>query len=331
MLETSARLLRLLSLFQSRRYWPGPELAGRLEVTSRTLRRDVDKLRSLGYPVNAAAGRAGGYQLGAGAALPPLLLSDDEALAVTLGLRTAASGSVSGMAEAAVGALAKIEQLLPARLRRRVNALGAAVVPLLGFGPAVDPGLLSAIAGATRDQRELLFRYEDNAGRGSQRTVEPHGLVHAGSRWYLVAWDVQREDFRTFRVDRMAKQVSAARRFLPRPVPEGNPAAYVARSVSSSAYRYQARVVLRTPLENVSAYVSPLAGRLTRIDEQRCLLETGSQTLSSLCLHLAMLEVDFDVLEPPELIAYTAQLAQRLQRAAKNSRKAPPASPKTDQ
>src|SRR4051794_11032029 len=193
MLETSARLLRLLSLLQARRYWAGAELAERLEVTSRTLRRDVEKLRTLGYPVNAAAGRAGGYQLGAGAELPPLLLSDDEALAVTLGLRTAASGTVAGMEEAAVRALAKLEPLLPKRLRRRVKALGYAVVPLMGRGPSVHPELLSVLASACRDQHELAFAYADGGGRNTQRSVEPHGLVHTGARWYLVAWDLNRE------------------------------------------------------------------------------------------------------------------------------------------
>jgi predicted DNA-binding transcriptional regulator YafY len=320
MLETSARLLRLLSLLQARRYWSGADLSERLEVTARTLRRDVEKLRSLGYPVNAASGRAGGYQLGAGAALPPLLLSDDEALAVTVGLRTAASGTVEGMAEAAVRALAKLEPLLPARLRKRVNALGSAVMPLLGRGPSVDPGLLTAIAGACRDQHELLFRYEDGSGRASDRTTEPHGLVHTGARWYLAAYDVNREDFRTFRVDRIAKNVSTGRRFLPRPIPEGDAAAYVARSVSSSGYRYQARVLLHAPLAQMNEQISPLSGRLQRVDDDCCRLETGGESLYSLGLHLAMLGVDFEVEDPPELLEHVRTLAGRLQRASQGLR-----------
>jgi predicted DNA-binding transcriptional regulator YafY len=317
MLETSARLLRLLSLLQARRYWAGAELAERLEVTPRTLRRDVDKLRTLGYPVNAAAGRAGGYQLGAGAELPPLLLSDDEALAVTLGLRTAASGTVAGMEEAAVRALAKLEPLLPKRLRRRVKALSYAVVPLMGRGPSVDPELLSVLASACRDQHELAFGYADRGGRNTQRSVEPHGLVHTGARWYLVAWDLNREAFRTFRVDRVAQAQPSTRRFLPRPVPEGGPAAYVARTVSSSAYRYQARVILHAPLASVAERVSPLSARLERIDDERCCMETGGQSLASLGFHLAMLGVDFEVLEPVELVSHLRDLAARLSRATR--------------
>jgi len=314
-LETSARLLRLLSLLQARRYWPGPELAERLDVTVRTLRRDVDKLRALGYPVNAEAGRAGGYQLGAGAALPPLLLSDDEALAVTLSLRTAATGSVTGMEEAAVRALAKLEPMLPARLRRRVSALGSSVVGLLHRGPSIDPELLSVLAVACRDQHEASFHYSDSQSRATERTVEPHGLVYMDTRWYLVAWDLMREAFRTFRVDRIApgKVPAPGRRFLRRAVPHGSSAAYVARSVSSGVYTYKARVVLHAPLTALSARIPPYVGQLSAIDDARCLLETGSHSLTMLGVQLLSLGVDFEVQEPPELIAHLRVLAQRLQ------------------
>jgi predicted DNA-binding transcriptional regulator YafY len=321
MLQTSARLLRLLSLLQVRRFWAGPELAERLEVTARTLRRDVDRLRALGYPVNAASGPAGGYQLGAGAALPPLLLDDDEALAVALGLRTAASGTVTGMEEAALRALAKLEQVLPARLRRRVNALGAAVVPLHHAGPMVDLGLLSAIAGACRGQQEIDFRYADGRARETERSVEPHGLVHTGRRWYLVAWDVRREDFRTFRVDRITSDVSSGRRFLPRPLPDGDLASYVSRSVSVQPYTYQARIVLHATLDAMAERISPMTGRLKRLDAERCLLETGAHSLGGLGLHLAMLGVDFEVQEPVELTEQLRVLAGRLARASKTAAK----------
>jgi predicted DNA-binding transcriptional regulator YafY len=314
-LSTSARLLRLLSLLQARRFWAGAELAQRLEVTSRTLRRDVDRLRELGYPVNAASGKAGGYRLGAGAALPPLLLSDDEALAVAVGLRTAATGTVSGMEESAVRALAKLEQVLPTRLRRRVSALGAAVMPLHAAGPRVDPGLLSAIAAACGGQQELRFRYTDTKVRTSERTVEPYGLVHASSRWYLVAYCLERNGFRTFRVDRIAAELSSGRRFVPRAVPDGSPAAFVARSISSSMYRYQAKIVLHAPLEAMSERISPLSGSLKRIDAERCVLETGAHSLSSIALYMASLEVDFEVLEPDELREMLQKLALRLRRA----------------
>jgi len=315
MLQTSARLLRLLSLLQARRYWAGAELADRLDVTPRTLRRDVDKLRELGYPVNAASGRAGGYQLGAGAALPPLLLDDDEALAVTVSLRTAASGSVIGMEEACVRALAKLEQVLPARLRKRVSALGAAVVPLYRAAPAVDPSLLSAIAGACRSQQELGFRYSDGQARTSDRTVEPHGLVHTGARWYLVAWDVQRDAFRTFRVDRMAPEVTTGRRFLPKPIPGGDVATYVSRSVSTTGYAYQAKIVLHAPLQAMAQRIPPTAGQLKHIDAEHCLLETGAHSLEGIAIHMALLGVDFEVQEPPELIEHLKVIAGRLRRA----------------
>jgi predicted DNA-binding transcriptional regulator YafY len=268
--------------------------------------------------VNAEAGRAGGYQLGAGAALPPLLLSDDEALAVTLALRTAATGSVTGMEEAAVRALAKLEPMLPARLRRRVSALGSAVVGLLQRGPSIDPELLSTLAVGCRDQHELSFRYSDSQARETERTIEPHGLVYYDTRWYLVAWDLMREAFRTFRVDRIAPGPlpASGRRFLRRAVPYGSPAAYVARSVSSGVYTYKARVVLHAPMSALSR-IAPYVGQLERIDDQRCQLETGSHSLTMLGIHLLSLGVDFEVQEPPELIEYLRVLAQRLQWALK--------------
>src|SRR5580658_2572001 len=197
MLETSARLLELLSLFQAQRYWSGASLCERLEVTARTLRRDVDRLRRLGYPVKSTSGTAGGYQLGAGATLPPLLLDDDEAVAVAVGLRTAASGTVTGIEEASVRALSKLEQVLPARLRHRVAALHAFIVPLIGAGPTVDANALSAIAGACRDCEKLHFKYRSRDGAPSTREVEPHRLVHTGRRWYLAAWDTERDNWRT--------------------------------------------------------------------------------------------------------------------------------------
>ncbi len=187
MLETSARLLKLLSLLQLHREWRGADLADRLGVSTRTIRTDVDKLRSLGYPVDATPGAAGGYRLGAGAALPPLLLDDDEAVAVAVGLRTAAGGSVTGIEETSVRALAKLEQVLPSRLRHRVRSLHAVTVPVPGFGPTVDAEVLTALAAVCRDHERLRFDYRSHRGTASRREVEPHRLVHAGRRWYLVA------------------------------------------------------------------------------------------------------------------------------------------------
>jgi predicted DNA-binding transcriptional regulator YafY len=194
MLDTSARLLRLLSLLQVQPAWPGAELARRLEITPRTLRRDVQRLRDLGYPVHATPGVAGGYRLGAGAALPPLLLDDDEAVAVAVSLRTAASQTVTGVAEASLRALAKLEQVLPGRLRERTAALQQAMVTLPRTAPAVDPELLMTLARACRSRQALRFGYRSRDGELSQRQAEPHRLVHTGYRWYLVARDTGRDD-----------------------------------------------------------------------------------------------------------------------------------------
>jgi predicted DNA-binding transcriptional regulator YafY len=203
MLETSARLLELLALFQGRRSWSGPELCERAGVTARTLRRDVDRLRRLGYPVDSTSGSGGGYRLGAGATLPPLLLEDDEAVAVAVGLRTAASGTVTGIEEASLRALSKLQQVLPQRLHKRVAALHSFILPLDHKGPSVDAGVLSAIAGACREAETLRFVYRAQDGAQTRRHVEPHRLVHTGRRWYLAAWDRNRDDWRTFRIDRI--------------------------------------------------------------------------------------------------------------------------------
>ena len=315
MLQTSARLLRLLSLFQAQRYWSGADLSHRLEVTGRTLRRDVDRLRSLGYPVHSTSGTAGGYQLGAGATLPPLLLDDDEAVAVALGLRTSASGGVTGIEEASVRALLKLEQVLPPRLRHRVAALHSFIVPLASGGPTVDAERLSAIAGACRDHEGIRFNYHNRSGAPSARIVEPHRVVHTGYRWYLVAWDLGRKDWRTFRVDRMEGRLKTSTRFKPRKPPEGDFAAFVAKSLSYLAYPYRARVTLRAPAEVVSKRIPPSAGVLEAIDESSCTLHTGAHSLEGITIHLSLLGVDFQVHEPPELIDYIRRLANRLGQA----------------
>jgi biotin operon repressor BirA-like protein len=223
MLETSARLLRLLSLLQTRPNWSGAELADRLGMSDRTIRRDIERLRDLGYPVHAARGVAG-YRLGAGAALPPLLLDDDEAVAVAVGLRTAAAG-IRGIEEASLGALAKLEQLLPSRLRRRVNAVQASTLPVPGdgAGPRVDPAVLAMLAGACRDRERLHMAYRDHHGSLGRRAVEPYRLVSWGRRWYLVAWDLDREGWRILRIDRVEPTTvtPTGQRFTPLALPEG--------------------------------------------------------------------------------------------------------------
>jgi predicted DNA-binding transcriptional regulator YafY len=314
-LETSTRLLRLLELLQARPYWPGPELADRLEVGPRTVRRDVERLRRLGYPIEAQPGVAGGYRMRAGTQLPPLLLDDEEAVAIAVGLRTAVSDGVAGIGETSVRALSKLEQLLPDRVRRRVQAVGAATVPYPASGPVVDPETLLAIGTACRDRERVRFGYRSHAGERSRRVVEPCGLVHTGRRWYLVAWDTSRAEWRTFRVDRIDGRVSADRRFVPREPPAADLAEFVARGVSVARDRYQATVILHAPIERVRGRVTLHTGRLEALDDERCLLYTGSDWLDGLAVYIAGIGVDFEVLEPPELIESVRRLAARFTNA----------------
>ncbi|HZD51271.1 MAG TPA: YafY family protein [Silvibacterium sp.] len=316
MLETSARLLRLLSLFQARRYWSGAELVDRLEVTSRTLRRDVDRLRHLGYPVHSSSGTSGGYQLGAGATLPPLLLDDDEAVAVAVGLRTAASGGVTGIEESSVRALAKLEQVMPSRLRRRISALHSFIVPVTNGGPRVEAATLSLIAGACRDYDGLRFGYRGKNGAPSARQVEPHRLVNFGRRWYLVAWDAGRTDWRTFRVDRIDKPALSGLRFLPRKLPAEDIAAYVTRGIAYEQYPYRATVILHASAERMAEFVSCSLGTLEGIDAGRCRVHIGAYSIGMLAGYLAMFGVDFEVTEPPELIEEVRRLSARFSQAA---------------
>jgi predicted DNA-binding transcriptional regulator YafY len=317
MLETSARLLRLLSLLQARRDWSGAELAERLGVSARTVRRDVERLRGLGYPVHATSGVAGGYRLGAGAALPPLLLDDDEAVAVAVGLRTAAGGSVTGIQETSLRALAKLEQVLPSRLRHRVNALWTSTVPVPGDGPTVDAEVLTAIAGACRDHQRLRFDYRDHSGTDSVRTVELHRLVCWGRRWYLLAWDTDRSDWRTFRADRLQPRTPTGPRFTPRELPDNDVAAHVTRGVWSAGWRYRARVRLHAPAETVAERIPPAVGLLQAVDARTCVLDTGADTLDTLAVYLSMIGVDFQVGEPPDLVEHIRKLADRYSRATR--------------
>lgn len=319
MVGTSARLLRLLTLLQSRGFWSGAELAEHLEVTERTVRRDVDRLRSLGYPVNSSVGVAGGYQLGAGASLPPLHLDDDEALAVALGLRTVAVGAVVGVEQAAVRAMAKLEQVLPNKIRRRIAALQS-VVPMYIEMPRVRPEVLSALAAACRNHQQASFRYADGRGRTTQRATEPHGVVHTGSRWYLAAFDDDRDDWRTFRLDRIEGSVSLGGRFTPREIPEGDVTSYVSRSVSSRPHRHRARVLIHAPLDQVRARVPPLAGYLRRVGEQRCRLELGADALSTLAVYVAAVGEEFEVEDSPELRRELDELAARIRRSTAKGR-----------
>ena len=320
MTTTSSRLLELLSLLQARRDWSGPELAGRLEVSRRTVRRDVERLRDLGYPVESLTGPAGGYRLRAGTAMPPLLLDDDEAIAIAVGLRTAARASVTGIEETAVRALVKLEQVLPAHLRRRVAALGSATLAPAVDGPTVDPQHLTVIATACRDTERLRFAYRSREGADTRREVEPHSLVNLGRRWYLVAWDRGREDWRTFRVDRLARPAPNGIRFAPRSLPAVDAAAYVQERLAGAPNRYEARVTLHVAAAEIAGHVPAYWGTVEPIDAVSCEFRAGDDDLRWLALRVAMLGVDFEIHEPPELAEYLRALAGRLQRAAGRSR-----------
>ncbi|MFB9236774.1 helix-turn-helix transcriptional regulator [Plantactinospora siamensis] len=307
---TAGRVLRLLMLLQRRRSWTAGELAAELGVTDRSVRRDVERLRALGYPVSATAGVGGGYRLGAGARLPPLLLDDEEAIATAVSLRLAAGGTVTGAGEAALRALAKLDQVMPARLRAAVQAVHGATETLLGPAVEIDPELLMTLARACRDAVRVRFRYPDRDGGESDRTVEPVRMVTTGRRWYLMARDVDRDDWRTFRLDRMRAAAATTWRFEPREHPD--PVAYVQRSVAESPYRYLARVRLRAPADRVRERVPPQVGRVEDDRDGWCVLVVAGDDPGWLAMHVARLGFPAEVLEPPELRRAAARLARQL-------------------
>jgi predicted DNA-binding transcriptional regulator YafY len=317
-MSTSSRLLRLLSLLQTPRDWTGSELAQRLEVSARTVRNDIERLRDLGYPVHATRGSVGGYRLEAGASMPPLLLEDEEAVAVAIGLRTATSGAVTGIEETSLRALAKLEQVLPPRLRHQVSMLQDVTQQVQRRRPyaTVDPEALTTIARLAREHFTLRFDYSDRRETSSQRRVEPYRIVHAGQRWYLVAWDLDRDDWRTFRVDRMRPGMSPGARFSPRPITDEEVEALISRGVPPEARRHQARVVVHMPADRLSQRVGPWIGTITPIDETSCTLTTGAERIEELAVYLGLLDADFSVTEPPELVAQLRVLAARYAAAA---------------
>jgi predicted DNA-binding transcriptional regulator YafY len=314
---TTQRALTLLSLLQSRPVWTGTELADRLGVTTRSIRRDIDRLRSLGYPVNAAQGVGGGYQLGAGRALPPLLLDDEEAVAVAVSLRLAAGGTVAGAAEAALRALTKLDQVLPARLRSEIAAILGATDMLGGPTTEVDGEALLTLAKACRDQVRATFAYVARDSSATERRVEPVRLVATGRRWYLMAYDLDREDWRTFRLDRMTSVAGTTWRFAPRDHPD--PVEFVGRSVTSP-HRMMARVRLLTTYDEARARVSPTSAVLTELDDGTCLLEAGGNSIYALAFHLSWIGFELEVLDPPELSDALAELGARMLRAGQPAR-----------
>ncbi|RKT85224.1 Predicted DNA-binding transcriptional regulator YafY, contains an HTH and WYL domains [Saccharopolyspora antimicrobica] len=318
MLATPARFLRLLSLLQMGRDWSGAELAERLEVTTRTVRRDIDQLRELGYPVDATIGPHGGYRLGAGASLPPLLLDDDEAVAVAVGLHTAAAGRVTGAEEASVRALNKLEQVLPSRLRHRVSTLKNAVVTMSpGTGSGVRATVLTAISAAVRAAETLRFDYLDHHGAETRRNVEPHRLVCWGPKWYLVGWDVGRADWRTFRVDRMMLRTPNGPRFAHREPPDGDVVAYLRRTVGFEMWPLRSQLLVHAPAEDVEGRID---GIVTPVDESTCRLELASDSYDLVALAMGMLDVDFEVESPPELAEHLRKLGNRFTNASTRPR-----------
>jgi predicted DNA-binding transcriptional regulator YafY len=297
-------MLQLLSLLQTHRFWSGGELASRLEVSERTLRRDVDRLRVLGYPVDAVRGVAGGYQLQAGASLPPLLLEDDEAVAIAVGLRAAAGGMVEGIAETSVRALGKLVQVMPPRLRRQVDALQAYSVPVsFSGGPSVDAGVLTSLAMACRDDERLRFDYTPREGDPMRRHVEPHRLVTLGRRWYLVAYDLTRHDWRSFRVDRLSEPERTGARFRQRDLPAphtGDAASFVQAAIRSIPQQHDVAVLVRTSADAVTAVVRRW-GDVEPIDDSSCRLRMHVDDLGWPLMVLAAVGAPFEVESPPEL------------------------------
>ncbi|GLZ61425.1 MULTISPECIES: helix-turn-helix transcriptional regulator [Micromonospora] len=317
MSDTPARLLSLLSLLQTPREWPGSELATRLGVSLRTIRRDVERLRDLGYPVQATMGAIGGYRLVAGRAMPPLLLDDDEAVAIAVGLRTAAGHAVAGIEEASVRALAKLEQVLPSRLRHRVSALGAATEPMLTWEqPTVDPERLSALAAAVNNRERLRFTYRRRDGVDAERLVEPYKLVSAGRRWYLVGYDNDRDDWRIFRVDRITDLRPTRNRVAARQLPASDAATFMTEKLLELTPVYRAVVTLHAPVERMAGPLSGAGVELEPIDATSCRLRSNADTLEWLAWRLLTLGCDLEVHEPPELIAHLRQIGTRATRAA---------------
>lgn len=317
-LGTTERVLTLLGLLQQRRVWTGPELAGRLGVTPRTVRRDVERLRTLGYPVHAGQGVGGGYRLGPGQDLPPLLLDDQEAIATAVALLAGAGGAVAGAGDAALRALAKLDQVLPTRLRHEVRALSGSVASFGGGRTPVDPEVLMTLARACRDEVEAGFGYlPAGVGRevppGSEvrrRRVEPYRLVASDRRWYLLSYDLDRDDWRTFRVDRMTDVAARAWRFRPREAPDA--ATYVQEGVASRVYPHRASFLVHASADTVRAQIPASAAVVRGRGSELCEVLSGAADLDAVLMHVLLLGHDFEVLDPPELGTRCRALAQRL-------------------
>ena len=317
MSEVTSRALRLLALLQSRTVWTGPELAAEMGVATRTVRRDVDRLRQLGYPVLTSAGHGGGYQLGAGRALPPLLLSSSEAVAVAVGLRLASASGLDGLDEEALRALAALDRILPAPVRAEVGAVTEAMGVITRPLTEVRSEVLMALASAVRDRVRVRVDYERADGERGERRLEPYRVLSMEGRWYLFAWDLEREDWRTFRLDRMHAVHPSTFPIGERPVPDIE--AEVRESITVGGYPRTATVRIVAPLEEVAPRVSARAGTVTADGPEACILRAGAEDLHWVALHLAWIGAPIEVVEPPELL----ELIEALGDWASRARRAP--------
>ncbi|ORT56060.1 WYL domain-containing protein [Streptomyces sp. CB03238] len=312
--DMPARMLRLLSLLQTRREWSGHELAERLGVTGRTVRRDIDRLRELGYPVEATTGHAGGYRLASGTAMPPLLLDDDEAVAITVALRTAAGG-LGGIEETALRALAKLEQVLPTRLRGQVTALQEATSTITweSRGPRADATTLTLLAAACRDHEIVTFDYTTRDGTWASRRVEPHSLVASGGLWYLVAYDTARDDWRIYRLDRLTAPSPTGRRVPPRTLPDPgpDPAAYVAAKIATAPVRYRAVATVHATADSIRVRTWALASRIQPISESNCTVDCSDDSLPRIAQALATLDTSYTLDADPAVVDYLRLSATR--------------------
>jgi len=310
-MDTAERLLKLLGLLEGRIDWTAQQLGRRLEVTTRTIRRDITRLRDLGYPVEAVAGPGGGYRLGAGGKLPPLLLDDDEALAVALGLRVSATTAVGGLEDSSLSALSKLEHVLPARLRSRLEDISDATTSMLGVSrPEVEHSTLALVASTIRRGERLRLGYTDNEGTRTERHIEPVRLVHTGRHWYLVAFDLDRDDWRTFRLDRVAEPVDTGMKAARRSGPD--PVELVQRGITVDVWRYPASILLHASAQRAQYEISPRVGTVEPIDERTCRLTIGADEMGWLARYLVNLSMDFEVESPEELRAELFTLGREL-------------------
>lgn len=312
MSEAPQRMIRLLSLFQSRRDWTSEELAERLDVTTRTVRRDIERIRELGYQVSASPGVAGGYSLSSGRALPPLILNEAEAMAVALSLRVSAGGGIRGVDEAALSALVKLEQVLPRGLQSQVKDVKGGVESYTGPTPIVESEVLGVIAAACRNQDEVTFEYvKRSSDAAERRRVEAHKIIHVNGRWYLISWDLGREDWRTFRLDRMSGVARTGRTYADRPFPAEDAADYIRKQILSPLAAHHARVLFYAPYNVVADRLRVRDGVLEDRTDGTSVLQTAAESLPRLAASLASVDIDFKVIDSPELAEHLRRLNDR--------------------